>query len=82
MVPITTAPGPLQALNTLLPVSRAADGLNRLVLGGQVGSPAGDLLVLVLWAAAALVVTGLAARRRQRLDLDDLRREVEVPAAR
>jgi hypothetical protein len=34
--------------------------------------------VLLLWGAAALVVTTLAARRRQRLDLDDVRRRVSA----
>ncbi len=78
VVPIATAPGPLQVLNRVLPVSRAADGFNRLVLGGQVGSPATALVVLLLWGAAALAVTTLAARRRQRLDLDAVRRHVST----
>jgi putative membrane protein len=78
LVPIDTAPGPLQALNKVLPVSRAADGFNQLALGGQVGSPGADLLVLALWGFAALVVTAFAARRRQRIDLGDLRREADA----
>ncbi|MGZ4504517.1 MAG: YhgE/Pip family protein [Nocardioidaceae bacterium] len=80
LVPITTAPGPLQWLNAVLPVSRAADGFGHLVLGGRVGSPAADLLVLALWGAGALAVTAVAARRRQRTSLADVRRQV-APAA-
>jgi len=78
LIPIDTAPGALRALNKVLPVSRAADGFNQLALGGQVGSPGADLLVLALWGLSALGVTTLAARRRQRIALDDLRREVDV----
>jgi putative membrane protein len=78
LVPIDTAPGPLQTLNRVLPVSRAADGFNQLALGGQVGSPGADLLVLALWGLAALLVTALAARRRQRVALADVRRQVGV----
>ncbi len=78
LVPIATAPGPLRVLNQALPVTRAADGFTRLVLGGRVGSPGADLVVLVLWGVAALAVTSLAARRRQRVDLDAVRREVDA----
>ncbi len=78
LVPIVTAPGPLQLLNKVLPVTRAADGLNQLALGGQVGAPGAALAVLLVWGVAALAVTTLAARRRQRLDLDDVRRRVSA----
>ena len=79
LVPIATAPGPLQVLNDVLPVSRAADVLGRLTLGGATGSPAADLVVLALWGVAALAVTTLAARRRSRLTVSDVRRQVEEP---
>ncbi|MGN6131649.1 MAG: YhgE/Pip domain-containing protein [Nocardioidaceae bacterium] len=78
LVPIDTAPGPLQVLNKVLPVARAADGLDQLTLGGHVGAPGAALAVLLRWGVAALVVTTLAARRRQRLDLDDVRRRVSA----
>ncbi len=82
-VPVATAPGPLRWLDAVLPVSRAADGLGRLTLGGHVGSPAADLLVLLVWGAGGLLVTTLAARRRQRVTLDDVRRQlVAAPGAR
>ena len=61
LVPIDTAPAPFQALNQVLPVARAADGFAHLTLGGEVGSLAGDVLVLLVWGVAALAVT---SRRR------------------
>lgn len=76
LVPIDTAPGPLQALNLVLPVPRASDALAHLTLGGQVGSPLGDAVVVLLWGVVALAVTTLVVRRRQRLDLAGVRREV------
>jgi putative membrane protein len=76
LVPIETAPDPVQGLNGLLPVSRAADGFGLVGLGGQVGSPVVDAVVLLLWGAAALVASTLAARRRQQVTLDDVRRSV------
>ena len=79
LVPIDTAPRPLQLLNLVLPVPRAADGLAHLTLGGQVGSPLGDVAVLVVWALAALGVSTLVVRRRQRVTVDDVRREVAAP---
>jgi len=78
LVPIDTAPGPFQTLNQVLPVARAADGFAHLILGGEVGSLAGDVLVLLLWGVAALAVTALAARRAQKLEPSDL----QEPAAR
>ncbi len=72
LVPIDTAPGPFQTLNQVLPVARAADGFAQLILGGEVGSLAGDALVLLLWGLAALAVTAVAARRAQKLEPEDL----------
>lgn len=76
LVPIETAPDPVQGLNGLLPVARAADGLGLVGLGGQVGSPVADAVVLLLWGAVALAASTLAARRRQQVTLDDVRRSV------
>jgi putative membrane protein len=76
LVPIDTAPRPLQLLSLVLPVPRSADGLAHLTLGGQVGSPVGAAVVLLAWGAVALAVTATVARSRQRLSLSDLRREV------
>ena len=82
LVPIDTAPGPFRVLNAVLPVSRAADGFARLTLGGEVGSLAGDVVLLLLWGLGALAVTAFAARRAQKLDLTQVRAlsDAEVPA--
>lgn len=79
LVPIETAPAALQSLNALLPVARAADVFAHLTIGGQVGSPLVSALVVGGWGLAALAVTTLAARRRQRLSVADLRRSLEGP---
>lgn len=77
-VPIDTAPAAVQILHAVLPVPRAADGLAALTLGGQVGSPWADAAVVLLWGAAGLVGTTLAARRSQRLTPAQVRRSVEA----
>ncbi len=80
LVPIDTAPGPFQVLNSVLPVARAADGFARLTLGGEVGSLGGDVVLLLLWGLGALTVTAFAARRAQRLDPAELRALAEDDA--
>lgn len=79
LVPIETAPTSLQNLNAVLPVGRAVDAFTHLTVGGQVGSPVVAVVVVVLWGVGALGVTTLAARRRQRLVVADLRRSLERP---
>jgi putative membrane protein len=82
LVPIDTAPRPLQVLHAVLPVPRAADGFAHVTLGGLAGSPWVDAVVVVGWGLAALAATSLAVRREQKVSLDDVRREVfaEEPA--
>ena len=75
-VPLATAPPTLQAVSGFLPVSLAAEGLGVLTLDGQVGSVAAASAGLLGWGVAALAVTVLAARRRQRSSLADVRRRV------
>jgi putative membrane protein len=75
-VPVDTAPPLIQALSGVLPVPLAAEGLGNLTLGGRVGSVAGSLVALLLWGAAALAVSAVAARRRQRVSVSDVRRRV------
>jgi putative membrane protein len=75
-VPLDTAPPTLQAVSGFLPVSLAAEGVGVLTLEGQVGSVAAASVGLLGWSAAALAVTVLAARRRQRRSLADVRRRV------
>jgi putative membrane protein len=79
LLPIDTAPGLLRVLNGVLPIARASDAISHLTLGGQVGTVAPDVLVLLVWGVAALAVTVLAARRQQRITVSDVRHEL-VPA--
>lgn len=76
LVPLATAPPLLQGLGALLPVPLAAEGIGRLVLGGQVGSVAVAVAGLVMWGVPAFTVTAWAARRRQRVTVADVRRRV------
>ena len=78
LVPVDTAPTLIQSLSGVLPVSLAAEGIGNLTLGGRVGSVAGSAAALLGWGAAALAVTTVAARRRQRVTLSDVRRQVAV----
>jgi putative membrane protein len=80
-IPVDTAPAPIQSVSGLLPVSLAAEGIGDLTLGGQVGSVAGSAVGLVVWGGAALAVTTLAARRRQRVSLAVVRRRVAAQHA-
>lgn len=66
VVPLETAPGLVQRLNGLLPLTAFADGAARLVSGGEVGSVVGAIVVLVAWGLVAYLVA-LALVRRQRL---------------
>ena len=81
LVPVDTAPELIQSLSGVLPVSLAAEGIGNLTLGGRVGSVAGSLVALLVWGAAALALTTVAARRRQRLTLSDVRRRVAARPA-
>ncbi len=76
LVPAATAPESFQVLGSLLPVGLAAEGLGSPVLGGRVGSVASAVALLVLWGIVSLAATTLAARRRQRLTVADVRRSV------
>jgi putative membrane protein len=71
VIPLDTAPRPLQLLNGALPMPVAGNGLQVTVLDGP-GSLAAAVAVLCAWAATALGVTALAARRAQRVDLAEL----------
>ncbi len=76
LIPVDTAPALIQSLSGVLPVSLAAEGIGNLTLGGRVGSVAGSATALVVWGAVALAVTTVAAGRRQRVSLSDVRRQV------
>lgn len=80
VLPVESAPAPMRPLHALLPVDVTAEGLGRLVLGGQAGSVPVAVVMLVLWTVLALVVTALAARRQQQVTVSDVRRSVLASA--
>lgn len=63
--PWQTIPPPLHAVHHALPMSYAVDGLRQLMYGGVAGLAWQDGLVLTGWLLAALLITGLAARRQR-----------------
>ncbi len=75
VIPVDTAPRPLQVLNDVLPMTRAADAFASVVLDAP-GSVLGAVVVVVLWALVAFVATTLAARKAQQVELDELLRDV------
>jgi putative membrane protein len=82
-VPLDTAPPLVQTVSGVLPVPLSAEAISALVLGGEAVSVLGRSAGLACWVAAALAVTVLAARRRQRSTLSDVRRRLErEPVAR
>ncbi len=62
--PAQMAPAVFQWLAGALPMPVIAHGLNQAVLGGSVGSDGSVALTLAIWAAAAIVATTAATRRR------------------
>ncbi|MGH1561537.1 YhgE/Pip family protein [Mumia sp. DW29H23] len=69
VVPLETAPGPLQALNGLMPLTVFTNGANQLVAGGEVASIAGVVTVLAVWALGAFAVCVALVKRRRLLPL-------------
>lgn len=80
VIPLDTAPWPLQVLNGALPMPSAADGFTVTMLDGP-GSVAGSVAVLLAWAVIAFVATVIAARRAQQVDVQTIRAEQEDPVA-
>jgi putative membrane protein len=66
IVPVETAPGLLQSVSSLMPLSIVTQGLVHAALGGTLTSTSGTLLAILAWAAVSLVVT-LAVSRGARL---------------
>ncbi len=79
VIPLDTAPWPLQLLNGALPMPAAANGLEVTVLDGP-GSVAAAIAVLVAWALVAFGVTVLAARKAQQVHVEDIVAEPAHPA--
>ena len=68
VLPLETAPPPLQSLNAVLPLTVYVDAGSQLVAGEGVGSLAGALTVLALWGALFSALAAVAVVRRGRLD--------------
>lgn len=65
VLPIETAPEPLPTLNRALPLTAFVDGASQLVSGGSVGSLAGVVTVLVVWAVGSSLAALMVVRRRR-----------------
>jgi putative membrane protein len=65
VVPLETAPAPLQTLNGLLPLTAFVDVTSRLISGGQVGSVVTPVVVLVLWGLVAFVSMLTIVKRKR-----------------
>ncbi len=65
VVPLETAPAPLQALNGILPLPAYVDGASQLVSGGSVGSLGGVVTVLLFWAGLSWLLAVMVVRRRR-----------------
>jgi len=63
-VPRAALPGVLHALSDVLPLSYAVDGMSHLTAGSGSGGVGADLLVVVGYAAALLVLGAATLRRR------------------
>ena len=76
--PWQTIPQPLHVLHHALPMSYAVDGLRQLMYGGLSGLVLRDVLVLLGWLVAALLVTTLAARRQRVWTLERVRPSIAL----
>lgn len=75
--PIQTAPELFQVLHNLLPMTHAVNGFRTLMAGGSYGL-GGDVLALLLWFAAGLGATLLAARSQRSWTISRLHPELVI----
>ena len=66
VIPLQTAPGLIRTLNAMLPLTAFTNGASQLASGGDVGSLAAVVTVLVAWAVGAFFAA-LMTVKRQRL---------------
>ncbi len=64
LAPIEAAPGPIQALNGILPLPQFVNGASEMVVGGISGDVVGACVVLAGWMFVALAVSVVATRRK------------------
>lgn len=65
VLPLQTAPGVLQTLNGLMPLSAFINAASHLVTGGEVGSTLAAVLVLGVWAAAGYARSVTVVKRQR-----------------
>lgn len=66
LIPIQTAPGLLQALNGLLPLTAFVNGATQFASGGSVHSVTALTATLVCWGVVALLIATFRTRRDRR----------------
>lgn len=76
--PVQTSPGFFNAIHPFLPMSYVVEALRRLITGGGLGPVWQACAVLIAFAAGALALTALSARRKQVWTLDRLHPELSL----
>lgn len=77
-LPAQTLPGPLHALNSVLPMGYAADGVRQLCYAGTLTATLTDVLVLAGWAVVGLALGTLAGRTKRVWTAARIRPELAV----
>ncbi len=65
VVPLETAPGALQRLNGLMPMTAYVNATSQLASGGAVGSRTSEILVIVVWGLVAFGATVFMVKRKR-----------------
>ena len=76
--PVETAPGPLQWLSPIMPMTHAVAGLRMLISGGVTGMFAVHLGALLLTGALAMGLTIIGCRRRRMFTISRLHPTLEL----
>ena len=67
VLPIETAPGVVQTLNTFLPLTAYVNGASQAASGGEVWSVVATVTILLAWSLVAGLVSLMVVRRRRML---------------
>ena len=81
IVPLETAPGLLQSISGLMPLSIVTQGLVHAALGGTLVSTSSTLLAILAWAAVSVVLTMFGSRTARRVDRTEWATAKALPAA-
>ncbi len=76
--PVQTSPAFFNAIHPFLPMSYVVDALRRLITGGGLGPVWLASVVMIAFAAGALALTAVSARRKQVWTLDRLHPELSL----